>query len=129
MWCFAAGRMWLSVPPMLHCAVRVRLSAPPLLRCTVRMRLSVPPSLRCAVRMWLCVPPFLRCAVRPSLRLHTSQTTQNTHIGDAAAAMDEEPPFNLALNVYRGPASIPHTPAEVFGAFFLATNVRLRPWQ
>ncbi len=38
--------------------------------------------------------------------------------------MDEEPPFNLALNVYKGPASIPHVSAEVFGAFFLATNVR-----
>lgn len=37
--------------------------------------------------------------------------------------MDEEPPFNLALNVYKGPASIPHASAEVFGAFFLATNV------
>lgn len=37
--------------------------------------------------------------------------------------MDEEPPFNLALNVYKGPASIPHAPAEIFGAFFLAANV------
>ncbi|KAG2451035.1 hypothetical protein HYH02_004304 [Chlamydomonas schloesseri] len=39
--------------------------------------------------------------------------------------MDEEPPFNLALNVYKGPASIPHASAEVFGAFFLATNTAL----
>lgn len=43
--------------------------------------------------------------------------------GGRLATMDEEPPFNLALNTYRGPANIPHAPAEIFGAFFLATNV------
>lgn len=29
----------------------------------------------------------------------------------------------LAYQPYRGPASIPHAPAEFFGAFFLAINV------
>jgi hypothetical protein len=38
--------------------------------------------------------------------------------------MDEEPPAFLAYQPYKGPASIPHAPADFFGAFFLATNVR-----
>jgi len=37
--------------------------------------------------------------------------------------MDEEPPVFLAYQPYKGPASIPHAPADFFGAFFLATNV------
>jgi hypothetical protein len=37
--------------------------------------------------------------------------------------MDEEPPAFLAYEPYKGPASIPHAPADFFGAFFLATNV------
>jgi hypothetical protein len=40
--------------------------------------------------------------------------------------MDEEPPIGLAFDkVYRGPATIPHVPADFFGAFFLAANVRI----
>jgi len=37
--------------------------------------------------------------------------------------MDEEPNAFLAYQPYKGPASIPHVPAEFFGAFFLAVNV------
>lgn len=39
------------------------------------------------------------------------------------AEMDDEPPVFLAYQPYKGPASIPHAPADFFGAFFLATNV------
>jgi hypothetical protein len=37
--------------------------------------------------------------------------------------MDEEPNAFLAYQPYKGPANIPHVPAEFFGAFFLAVNV------
>jgi hypothetical protein len=36
--------------------------------------------------------------------------------------MDEEVPI-IAYTPYKGPASIPHVPAEFFGAFFLGINV------
>ncbi|KAF5829137.1 hypothetical protein DUNSADRAFT_16508 [Dunaliella salina] len=39
--------------------------------------------------------------------------------------MDEEPPMTLAMQVYKGPANIPHAAGEFFAAFFLATNSAL----
>jgi hypothetical protein len=33
--------------------------------------------------------------------------------------------MTLAMQVYKGPASIPHVPGEFFAAFFLATNTAL----
>lgn len=37
--------------------------------------------------------------------------------------MEEEPDVGFAVKVYKGPDSIPHVPAEFFGAWFLATGV------
>lgn len=33
--------------------------------------------------------------------------------------------MTLAMQVYRGPANIPHAAGELFAAFFLATNTAL----
>ena len=38
---------------------------------------------------------------------------------------DEEPPMTLAMQVYKGPANIPHVAGEFFAAFFLGTNSAL----
>lgn len=39
--------------------------------------------------------------------------------------MDEEPNFNIAQKVYKGPATIPRAGADLFGAFFLGVNTVL----
>jgi hypothetical protein len=61
---------------------------------------------------------------RDLLSQHPVVTIDCVHVC-ISTFQDEEPPMTLAMQVYKGPANIPHAAGEFFAAFFLATNSAL----